>query len=200
MDNKIDISTIPSNNNLETLMLNGVNFSMQMLASLLDALPQLKVLQICCTTLESPDKENVNNDQNVVFDQLTDLYMEACDLSSWSDCMFYAKKFPSLQKLHLSENGLKEIFEKCDQTNMHIKDTMSNLHTLSLNSCAIKDWKSIEALGALSSLQHLRIRDAPLFEDYDCETRHWLCVARIPSLQVCSLLYLSTNIVECFRV
>lgn len=183
LDSHIDSGTIPKDNGLETLMLNGVDLTLQTLATLLHSLPRLKVLQICCTPLEPPDKENCG--QELKFDHLTDLYMENCALDSWLDCLQYAQKFPSLRKLYLSENGFNQIFEECEQTGLQIKEALRNLNTLSLNTCAIDDWKSIEALGVLTSLEHLHIREAPLYDKYeDFETRDKLTIPRIPSLQV----------------
>ncbi|KAI6177343.1 hypothetical protein M3Y97_00896600 [Aphelenchoides bicaudatus] len=182
LDSRIDINLIPKNNRLECLMLNGVNLTLQTLATLLHSLPRLKLLQICCSPLESPDKENCG--ELLKFDQLTDLYMEDCSLDNWTACMQFAQKFPYLRKLYLSENGFNEIFEECNQTGLKIQEAMKNLNTLSLNTCAIEDWKSIEALGSLTTLQHLHLRDLPLFEKYeDFETRDKLTIPRIPSLQ-----------------
>lgn len=187
MNSSVDNLIIPKDNRLEALMLSGIDLSLPMLARVLSALPQLKVLQVCYTSLEPPpDKENQGDYGNLTFDNLTDLYLNADDLKNWTACLQYAQKFPSLQKLHLSENEISEIFEKCEKTGFQLQEAMPNLNSLSLNTCSLTDWKSIEALGALTNLKHFRIREAPLFDKYDCETRHQLTIPRIPSLQVIS--------------
>jgi hypothetical protein len=194
LDPQIDISTIPADNELETLIINGVELSLQKLASLLNALPRLKVLHICRTPLQLSDKENISNKSDFKFDQLTDLYMDDCNLNSWSDVLFYANKFPSLQRFYLSENNFDEIFDTCDQTNLKIGDALNNVTTLSMNDSAITDWKSIEVLGSLTNLKHLRIREAPLFDQYDSDTRHQLTVPRIPSIEVRNYINLEVKI------
>lgn len=184
LGNKIDMSTIPADNELETLIINGVELSLPKLASVLNALPNLKVLHISRTPLQLKNEMNIENQHNFKFDQLTDLYMDDCNLSSWSHVLFYANQFPALQRFHLSENNFNEIFDTCDQTNLNIQDALNNVSTLSMNESVITDWKSIEVLGSLTNLKHLRIREAPLFDQYDCDTRLQLTVPRIPSIEV----------------
>ncbi|KAI6188762.1 Coel-1 [Aphelenchoides besseyi] len=109
--------------------------------------------------------------------------MDGCQLTSWSDCLQLARRFPALQTLRLCENEFDEIHCRCPRTNVHIAEQLPNLRSLSLNSCSINDWKSIEALAELPNLIDLRIRDVPLFDEYDCDTKHQLIVPRLRKLQ-----------------
>ncbi|KAI6215617.1 Leucine Rich repeat-containing domain protein [Aphelenchoides besseyi] len=199
LEGQIDVDWIPDNH-LEALMLNGVGPSMNEINVLLKRLNKLSTLGISGAALESTagsemaNKENL--DDNILHDSLTELHMDGCQLTSWSDCLQLARRFPALQTLRLCENEFDEIHSRCPQTNVHIADQLPNLRSLSLNSCSINDWKSIEALAELPNLIDLRIRDVPLFDEYDCDTKHQLIVPRLRNLQTLNGSLITTRFRE----
>ncbi|KAI6239159.1 Coel-1 [Aphelenchoides fujianensis] len=196
----VEAAWIPSNNHLEALMLNGVGPSMDELQALFKSLPHLRQLEVCGASLEaqqkpscsSADKENRESLQPL-HEELTDLYMDGCQLGSWSQCLQYARRFPALQSLRLCENKFTQITAQCPESGVHIREALPNLRSLALNQCGIREWSSIEALAELTNLVDLRIRDVPLFDQYDCDTKHQLIIPRLPSLETLNGSAISTR-------
>ena len=118
---------------------------------------------------------------------LTELNLSNNPIEEWSDILRLSPLLPNLSILSLNECMISKItFPDNGEANW-----FSSLTMLQLSSCKIDNWASIEALNALNSLVHFKLKDNPILEKENKETCRQLIIAAIKSIK-----YLNGSYIE----
>ena len=111
-----------------------------------------------------------------VFAGLLELDLSENPLESWGEVLRFSS-LPALRRLTVNQCGI-------DKLHFDEESCFASLSMLQFSRNLISDWRSVSALGRLSSLEDVKVRNNPVLETEDGETCRQLFIASIPSIKV----------------
>jgi hypothetical protein len=146
---------------LKTLILNFCYVDLKIVQCLLERLTNLNELH-----LTSNNYSHVTFSDSFLKESLQILYFNNNNLTDWHEVFKFAKFFPNLENLVLSENSLGDL-NLNDEKNCTNLIQFSKLKAVNLNKLDIKNWSTIDHFRTLfPNLKNIRIKDIPLLIEY----------------------------------
>ena len=155
---------------LKVLVLNDTNITWQEMCSLSVYLPELRELYLNLNGIETFRRKGKDSP----FPKLHTLSLDGNAVKDWSEVEELGRSLPNLQKLHLSQNALREIERSTSSV-------FPTLKSLLVGDNALSDWRSVDALDAFPELVEARLSGNPLAES--ASARHEI-IARVARLAV----------------
>lgn len=142
-------------------------------------LPQLQELYLAQNDLRDiPCDGRITNRQ--CFMNLSVLDISHCGIVSWSQVLYFSS-LPKLADLQLDGNSIDSVEMTTDESDGPAS-CFENLQRLSLSSCGITSWRSLDELSRIAALRSLRMSHVQLFAGKGASEVRPLVIARIPQL------------------
>ncbi|RMZ96709.1 tubulin-specific chaperone E [Brachionus plicatilis] len=163
--------------NIQCLVLNKMNYSWNDICLILLHFPHLSQLKVCFNLITNLDQISV-----VCLSTLRVLDIESNPICDWKNLLKIGE-LPSLEILYANQTQLEKIeFNDCGYSEK--TSLFSNLKVLSLNENKINNWKSINELNKLKSLEELMFKLNPLCNTENDGTLRQMIISKISSLRM----------------
>lgn len=114
-------------------------------------IPSLRTLDLSYNRLIMPE---VEDEEELKFDNLESLIVNSCGLSNWNDVLVLAKMCPNLQEFSVKQNEIKSL---CDSAS-----ALDKIETLIIGENSISDFTEVLKLGNLTTLRELLVNNNQL--------------------------------------
>ncbi|GMR60460.1 hypothetical protein PMAYCL1PPCAC_30655 [Pristionchus mayeri] len=178
---------IPHCPNLDTLILNGTNLSLDCIRKVAQKMPALHELHLSQNNFdpdyfdaESAGPSGEGKENSTISESVSLVHLNRCRISRWSDALKMMSYFPKRETVFLCENPIREIRDNKQESD----PPYSSIRMINLSKTGIHDWTSIDHIEHWPQLVDLRINNIPLLDDYSEEEKLHLVVGRLGKLEL----------------